>query len=199
MEGIPIRQSRNPVPGSLLEADEVRLLAQIAAGDRAAFEALFRAYFPRLTRFVGRMARSPALIEEVVSDTLLVVWQKAATYDQTCKVSTWVFAIAYRKALKGLHLSDDPVDADNTLLEDESGHQPEQELSRHQLRRTVLEALDELPTAQRVVVALTYYHDMAYQEIAEIVGCPVNTVKTRMFHARRRLQDMLANEKDQSQ
>lgn len=198
MEGIPIRQSRNPVAGSLLEADEVRLLAQIAAGDRAAFEALFRAYFPRLTRFVGRMARSPALIEEIVSDTLLVVWQKAATYDQTCKVSTWVFAIAYRKALKGLHLSDDPVDADNTQLEDESGHQPEQELSRHQLRRTVLEALDELPTAQRVVVALTYYHDMAYQEIAEIVGCPVNTVKTRMFHARRRLQDMLANEKDQS-
>lgn len=193
-----MRQSGNPATGALVESDEVRLLTQIAAGDRLAFESLFRAYYPRLTRFIGRLARNPALIEEVVSDTLLVVWQKAATFDGSCKVSTWVFAIAYRKALKGLNLSDDPVDADNTLLEDESGHQPEQELSRHQLRRTVLDALDELPAAQRVVVALTYYHDMAYQEIAEIVGCPVNTVKTRMFHARRRLQDTLASEKDQS-
>lgn len=194
-----MRQSGNPATGALVESDEVRLLTQIAAGDRLAFESLFRAYYPRLTRFIGRLARNPALIEEVVSDTLLVVWQKAATFDGSCKVSTWVFAIAYRKALKGLNLSDDPVDADNTLLEDESGHQPEQELSRHQLRRTVLDALDALPAAQRVVVALTYYHDMAYQEIAEIVGCPVNTVKTRMFHARRRLQDTLASEKDQSQ
>lgn len=193
-----MRQNGNPATGSLVESEEVRLLAQVAAGDRLAFEGLFRAYYPRLTRFVGRLARSAALIEEIVNDTLLVVWQKAATFDGSCKVSTWVFAIAYRKALKGLNLSDDPVDADNTLLEDDSGHQPDQELSRHQLRRTVLDALDELPAAQRVVVALTYYHDMAYQEIAEIVGCPVNTVKTRMFHARRRLQDTLASEKDQS-
>jgi len=194
-----MRQSGHPAAGALVEADEVRLLGQIAGGDKLAFETLFRAYFPRLTRFIGRLSRSPSLIEEIVNDTMLVVWQKAATFDQSCKVSTWIFAIAYRKTLKGLNLSDDPVDADSSLYEDESGHQPEQELSRHQLRRTVLDALDELPAAQRVVVALTYYHEMAYQEIAEIVGCPVNTVKTRMFHARRRLQDVLASERDQSQ
>ena len=194
-----MRQGGRPATAGLVESDEVRLLGQIAAGDKLAFETLFRAYFPRLTRFLGRLSRSPSLIEEIVNDTMLVVWQKAATYDQSCKVSTWIFAIAYRKALKGFNLSDEPVEADSAEYEDESGHQPEQELSRQQLRRTVLDALEELPAAQRVVVALTYYHEMAYQEIAEIVGCPVNTVKTRMFHARRRLQDTLASERERSQ
>ncbi|MBV8124997.1 MAG: sigma-70 family RNA polymerase sigma factor [Paucibacter sp.] len=193
-----MRRGGNPATGALVESDEVGLLRQVATGDRLAFETLFRAYFPRLTRFLGRFSRSPSLIEEIVNDTMLVVWQKAATFDQSCKVSTWVFAIAYRKALKGMNLSDDPVDADGAEYEDESGHQPEQELGRRQLRRTVLEALDQLPAAQRVVVALTYYHEMAYQDIADIVGCPVNTVKTRMFHARRRLQDTLASEREQS-
>ena len=82
------------------EANEVRLIGQIAGGDRLAFTQLYRAYFPRLTRFLDRMTRKPTLIEEIINDTLLVVWQKAASFNHTSKVSTWVFAIAYRKALK---------------------------------------------------------------------------------------------------
>jgi hypothetical protein len=67
---------------------EVRLLGRIAAGDRHAFEALYRAYFPRLARFLNRMTRNSLLIEEIVNDTLLVVWQKAARFDGSSKAST---------------------------------------------------------------------------------------------------------------
>ncbi|MYM95444.1 RNA polymerase sigma factor [Duganella vulcania] len=194
-----MQQERGRNGGPNPEAEEVRLVARIAAGDKLAFEALYRIYFPRLSRFIGRMARNVALIEEVVNDTMLVVWQKAATFDGTCKVSTWVFAIAYRKTLKGLKASDEPVESDASLYEDDSGNQPEQTMKRQQLQQTVAEALDQLPAAQRAVMVLTYYHDMAYSDIAEVVECPLNTVKTRMFHARHRLKDLLWNERESSQ
>ena len=193
-----MQQERGRISGLNPESEEVGLLARIAAGDRLAFETLYRTYFSRLSRFIGRMARNAALIEEVVNDTMLVVWQKAATFDGSCKVSTWIFAIAYRKTLKGLKASDDPVESDSSLYEDDSGNQPEQTMNRQQLQQTVAEALDQLPAAQRAVMVLTYYHDMAYSDIAEVVDCPLNTVKTRMFHARHRLKDLLWNERESS-
>lgn len=185
-----------PAAAQRMQGDEARLLDSIAAGDRHAFDTLYRSYFPRLARFLGRMTRSATLIEELINDTMLVVWQKAASYDGTCKVSTWVFAIAYRKALKGLKLRDEPVDSDAEQYPDPDGPQPETSLARRQQQRAVELALERLPLAQRMVMVLTYYHDMAYSDIADVLDCPVNTVKTRMFHARHRLRDLLSDERE---
>jgi RNA polymerase sigma factor (sigma-70 family) len=171
--------------------DEAQLLGRVVAGDRRAFEALYRAYFPRLTRFLGRMTRSAQLIEEIVNDTMLVVWQKAQRYDGSCKVSTWIFAIAYRKALKGFRSCDEPLESDMELYPGGPELEPEYELSQRQLGCALAAAIGALPLPQRIVVLLTYYHDMGYNDIAAIIGCPVNTVKTRMFHARRKLQELL--------
>ena len=93
------------------EHDEAELIGRVATGDRRAFETLYRAYHPRLARFLQRMTRSTPLIEEIVNDTLLVVWRKAATFNGSSKVSTWIFAIAYRRACKSLQALDEPVDA----------------------------------------------------------------------------------------
>ncbi|HEU4851179.1 MAG TPA: sigma-70 family RNA polymerase sigma factor [Telluria sp.] len=176
------------------EENEVALLARIEQGDREAFAQLYRAYFSRLARFLDRMTRSPAVIEEVINDTMLVVWQKAATFNHTCKVSTWIFGIAYRKALKAVASMDEPEEAD---ADDEPGcdaAQPEVALSLHQLQQQVARALDCLPPTQRAVVNLAYYHGMGYEEIAGIMDCPVNTVKTRMFSARSRLRALLGSD-----
>jgi RNA polymerase sigma-70 factor (ECF subfamily) len=164
----------------------------IAGGDRDAFQALYRVYFARLARFLDRMVRNGALIEEIVNDTMLVVWQKAHTFDHTCKVSTWVFAIAYRQGLKAVNLRDEPVESDFELEAGDVRQEPEHALARQQLQQGVGEALKALSLEQRVVVTLAYYHDMGYQEISETMGCPVNTVKTRMFHARQRLRVLLS-------
>jgi RNA polymerase sigma factor (sigma-70 family) len=167
--------------------EETDLLGHVAAGDRLAFERLYRVYFPRLTRFLHRMTRSAPLIEELVNDTMLVVWQKAATFDGSCKVSTWVFAIAYRKACKMLHKCDDPLDCFADGIESGEGCQPERQFEQVRLAHALDDALETLPLAQRAAFQLTFYHDMSCAEIAEIMECPVNTVKTRLFHARRRL------------
>lgn len=175
------------------EADEAHLLGRIMAGDRVAFETLYRSYFPRLARFLDRMTRNPTLIEEVVNDTMLVVWRRGDSYDGSCRLSTWIFGIAYRTALKALRQHDEPVDWDPDLIEGDAAQQPEIELDRQQLLREVGSALDGLPLEQRMVVTLTYYHGMGYDEIGAVMSCPVNTVKTRMFHARRRLKIVLAD------
>ena len=177
--------------GAATERDELRLIGRVAAGERFAFELLYRAYYPRLRRFLQRMTRRPALIDELLDDTMLVVWHRPQAFNGTSKLSTWIFAIAYRKALKALQRLDepraDPLDEPAAA----AGEQPEQRLAQAQLRGALALALDGLSVEHRAVVELCYFHGMGYREIAEIVGCPVDTVKTRMFHARRRLRAAL--------
>src|SRR4029079_453288 len=180
-----------PSPRRSADAHDQSLMASIVARDLRAFEALYRIYHPRLARFLGLVTPRPTIIEEALNDTMLVVWRRAATYSGECKVSTWIFAIAYRTVLKALRTQDEPVDAGavDELASEDAG--PEQEVIRQQTQATLASALETLSAEQRAVVVLTYFHDLAYAEIARIVDCPVDTVKTRMFHGRRRLRAAL--------
>lgn len=185
------RRTDDPALLARTAEGEACLVGRIAAGDRRAFEALYRAYFPRLGRFLQRMTRSSALIEEIVNDTLLAVWRKAATFDGSSKVSTWIFAIAYRRACKALQAFDEPVDAGIDEREGVDADRPDWQFERLRLAHAVDAALAQLPLAQRTAFQLTLYHDMSQAEIADIMACPVNTIKTRLFHARKRLALLL--------
>jgi RNA polymerase sigma factor (sigma-70 family) len=177
--------ARSPTP------DDSELLVRIASGDLQAFERLYRVYQPRLTRFLTTLLKRPQLIEEVLDDTMMVVWQTAGNFRGSSKPSTWIFAIAYRKAHKAKIRWPDPVEDPeyDTRVSQEPG--PDQELQQQRLRAALTKAMEQLSPDHRAVVDLTYFHGMGYREIAEIVGCPVDTVKTRMFHARRRLKQAM--------
>lgn len=178
---------------ALAEIAEARLVGRTANGELQAFEQLYRVYHPRLTRFLDRVTRRPGLVGELLNDTMLVVWNRAATFDGRSKVSTWIFAIAYRKALKALSRLDEPMEEDEGR-EDQPAPQetgPDYRAAQSQLREILAQAMDHLSFEQRAVVHLTYFHGIGCREISEIVGCPVDTVKTRMFHARRRLRTLL--------
>jgi RNA polymerase sigma-70 factor (ECF subfamily) len=172
--------------------DEARLIARIADGELRAFEDLYRNYHPRLTRFLTNMLRRPELVEEALNDTMMVVWARADSYNGNSKVSTWIFAIAYRKALRALRRLDEPIEDQQAENRPCGLDGPEQQVGQRQVKQVLLNAMDELSADHRAVVDLTYFHDIGYREIAEIMTCPVDTVKTRMFHARRRLKSMLA-------
>lgn len=176
-------------------AVEVVLLRRIASGDREAFETLYRGYFPRLTRFLERVMRRPHAVEEVLNDTMLVVWRKAATFNGKSKVSTWIFSIAYRKALKAIKRFDDPVESDDQGYESTLPG-PESALMHKQRGALLLKQIGRMSAEHRAVIELTYYHGCAYREIADIMECPVDTVKTRMFHARRRLRQFLSDRRE---
>jgi RNA polymerase sigma factor (sigma-70 family) len=175
--------------------DEHSLLRQIALKERGAFEALYTLYYRRLFSYLFKLTRRAEMVEEVLNDVMLVIWTKAATFDGRSRPSTWIFGIAYHKAMKALaqrRPGEQPGDSrDGEAPEAVDADEPESLLVKRQLASTLGRALLSLSAEQRSVVELTYYNGFSYQEIAEVMQCPVNTVKTRMFHARRRLRELL--------
>jgi len=168
-------------------ARELELLRQVAAGDRTAFKELYLIYHRRLARFLMRMTSRHDLIEEVINDTLWTVWLKAGDFRGDSLVSTWIVGITYRRALKALRrhgtprpmlVVEDVAVAPDAQLEDEN-------------RQWLGQALAELPLEQRMVMEFSYLMGHSCEEIATIMQCPVNTVKTRMFHAREKLRRSL--------
>ena len=181
-------------PARTAAQDEALLVRQVAAGEPRAFENLYRIYHPRLTRFLINILRRPHLVEEALDDTMMVVWRRPESYTGASKVSTWIFAIAYRTALKALSRLDEPQEDLDAERRPSLDLDPERALGDRQVQKLLLSAMDKLSSDHRVVVDLTYYHEAGYREIAEIMNCPVGTVKTRMFHARQKLKDLLDGE-----
>jgi RNA polymerase sigma-70 factor (ECF subfamily) len=172
--------------------DDLSLLRRVAARDRVAFEALYRAYHPRLFSYLLRVTRSAEVVEELLSEIMLAVWTGAPRFAGRSRPSTWIFGIAHHKAQKAMARRRPELLQESAAHDaPDAGQGPQSMVERRELRSLLGRALRSLSTEQREVVELTYFHDFSYREIAEIVGCPVNTVKTRMFHARRRLRELL--------
>jgi len=191
------RKTAAPAPEKaghgLPESVELQLLAGIRHGRRADFDTLYRLYHPRITRFLVHLLRDAELVDEVLDDTLMVVWQRATSFDGRSKLSTWIFGIAYRKAMKAVARFDSPLPDEDQDARTDPGPGPEQQFGLGQLRERLQQALGELSMDHRAVVELCYFQDMSHAEIAAVVGCPTETVKTRMFYARRRLRGLLAD------
>lgn len=170
------------------------LVSRILARDRRAFYELYESYKPKLSHFVMRLVKRPHLVEEVVNDTMMVVWNGLDRFKGESRLSTWVFAIAYRKGMKALTRNDDPVEdlTYDTVPSHDPG--PEKSAANTQMRVALRRAMDGLSEDHRTVMDLTYFHEMGYREIAAIMDCPVDTVKTRMFHARRHLKTLLSGD-----
>jgi RNA polymerase sigma-70 factor (ECF subfamily) len=169
-------------------------LERIVNRDRQALAALYDHYYHPLLRFMHRLTGDVETAQEGVNDVMLVVWEKASGFGGRSKVSTWIMGIAYRKALKlraRLHkwtFRFKAADWDDVIEPTTGVEGLTDELATRDL---LYRAVQHLPPKQRAVVELTYYFGYSYEEIAEIVQCPENTVKTRMFHARTRLRGVL--------
>ena len=172
--------------GSQANSRELELLRQVATGDRVAFKELYLIYHRRLARFLMRMTSRHELIEEVINDTLWTVWLKAGAFRGDSLVSTWIVGITYRRALKALrrHGTARPVFAEEAAVAPDVHAEDEN-------RQWLGQALAELPLEQRMVMEFSYLMGHSCEEIAQIMQCPVNTVKTRMFHAREKLRRSL--------
>ena len=168
---------------------ELLLLESVAGGDRAAFEELYRDYHHRLARFLARLTRRQDLVEEVINDTFWIVWQKAGTFRGGSLVSTWIMGIAYRCTLKSLRRNGG-ANAPGPALEDDHPD-AEQTLDIEEQREWITHGLNLLPVEQRVTMQLAYYLGHSLDEIAQIMDCPLSTVKARMFHARVKLRNVL--------
>ena len=190
----PAQLSRPIEPLSYAELDdevERALLRRISCGDREAFRQLYLRYHQRLSRFLFRVTRRAEDVEDIINDALLLVWQRAAQFRGASRVSTWIFGISYRCALKSIRRSAIPPTM--AALLSHGGEQVTADSAREIEDWQLLDlGLARLPLEQRLVLVLAYCLDYSCEDIAAIVACPVNTVKTRMFHARRKLRSLLS-------
>jgi RNA polymerase sigma-70 factor, ECF subfamily len=172
------------------DSHERRLLGRIETRDREAVRELYLLYHRRLTHFLRRMTRRQAYVDEIVNDTFVIVWQKAGEFRGDSRVSTWIIGIAYRR---GLSLLRAESRADVHLM---ASTKEDQQTSieggeRAEMHDLLDRAMDCLSPDHRAVIEMTYYLGYSCDEIAVIMDCPANTVKTRMFHARNRLRALV--------
>lgn len=174
------------------DREDLALLQRVATRDKQAFERLYARYYQPLSRYLSRLMRRPDMVEEAVNDTMFVVWEKAARFEGRSKVSTWITGIAYLKGIKALdRIKTRPEQNAESVNKAEEVPEDNNLITRLGLDDWLTSGLELISPDQRSVVELTYYSGYSYQEIADLMDCPVNTVKTRMFHARKRLAKLL--------
>lgn len=173
------------------ELEDVELVRRVSLRDTKAFEILYGRYQTPLRRFIYRVNRRIEQVEEIINDVMMVVWQKAETFNRTSKVSTWIMGIAYNKVLNAGSKWTGGAEVDFDEVEAQLPGVVDQGMREYELQDWLTAALERLSPEQRAVMELTCVQGLHYDEIAEILGCPENTVKTRMFHARKKLRQII--------
>ena len=180
-------------PDSALPSDEA-LISRIARGEQAALCTLMSRHHTRISRFVRRFVSDRSLVEDLVYDTFFAAWQQAPHFEKRSSVTTWLLAIARYKALSARErriLPTEPLDdaPANTLVD--SRPRPDAVVERDDSARFLRQCLGSLPAEQALLIELVYYRDKSIKEVALLTGIPENTVKSRMFLARKKLAAML--------
>jgi RNA polymerase sigma-70 factor (ECF subfamily) len=168
------------------------LIGRIANGDRLAMQTLFARHHVRVYRFVLRLVRNPTTAEDVISDVFLDVWRQAGRFEGRSSVPTWLLAMARFKALSALRRKpEDELDEDRADAIEDLSDDPEVSLQKKDKGEVLRACMAELSAEHREVIDLVYYHERSVEDVAQVLGVPEGTVKTRMFYARKRLAEML--------
>jgi len=166
------------------------LIEAIARKDHEAFRKLYERYYRRIYLYALHLLDEEEA-QDVVNEVMMEIWRGAKRFKGRSQVSTWILGIAANKVRKKLRKGF-RFAGEEGLEEVVNGDTPPDEVSYHsQLKEKFKGALERLSPKHREVLHLAYYEDLSVREISEIVGCPLNTVKTRLFYARQRLRAIL--------
>jgi RNA polymerase sigma-70 factor, ECF subfamily len=171
------------------------LIRQIADGNKLAMRALFARHQVRVYRFALRIVRDTALADDVVSEVFIDAWQHAGRYEGRSTVSTWLLGITRHKALTAANRrTTESIDSETAMNVVDPGNTPEAELGQKDTGAVIRRCLASLTPEHAEIIDLVYYQEKSIKEIVEILGIPENTVKTRMFYARKRLAALVTAE-----
>jgi RNA polymerase sigma-70 factor (ECF subfamily) len=172
--------------------DDRHLIARIAARDQAALRALLMRHQVRVFRFIERMVRNEAVAEELTNEVFLEVWRNAGSYEGRSSASTWVLSIAHHRAASALRKRrEESWNEDEALKLSDTGDDPEVTVQKTDKGALLRKCMGALSAEHREIIDLVYYHEMSIAEISAAIGIPENTVKTRMFYARKKLAELL--------
>jgi RNA polymerase sigma-70 factor (ECF subfamily) len=179
--------------GSSQGTSDEALIRAIAAGDQRAMHALYVRHSVRVYRFVLRLTQDTSIADDLVSEVFLDVYRGARGFKAKSQVSTWLLAIARNKALSAMRVRlDEQLDDEMATAIADPADDAETTADKRDRCAIIQRCLSKLSPIHREVLDLVYYHERSVDEVSQIVGVPVNTVKTRMFYARKRMGSLLA-------
>ncbi|MBI5384501.1 MAG: sigma-70 family RNA polymerase sigma factor [Verrucomicrobia bacterium] len=186
--------------------DTRALLARAQEGDAASFGRLLLPLEARLLRQAVALCNDPAAAEDLVSETLIEAWKSLRRYDETCRFSTWLYAILlhrYQKCVRRALCRPIPLawlpffDAEKHLAAHENqpadGPSPAGQAEQHEQARELRRAVARLSRKHREVILLRFFEDASLPDMASVLGCSVGTVKSRLHHALEKLRRMNLN------
>lgn len=173
-------------------SSDVALIERIAAGDQLAMRTLFARHQVAVFRFINRLVRDQAMAEDVLSEVFLDVWRHAGRFESRSSLSTWLLAIARNKAVSACRRQRD-VELDEAAAERlvDPADTPEMYLEKKHEANRIGHCLAQLSPEHCEVIDLVYYHEKSVAEVAEVIGIPEATVKTRMHYARKKLAQLV--------
>jgi len=190
--------TKNPVntaSGREAVLSDETLIRQIAEGSKLAMRALFARHQLRVYRFALRIVRDATLAEDVVSEVFIDAWQHAGRFEGRSTVSTWLLGITRHKALTAANRRPtETLDSETAMNVVDPAATPEAELGQKDTRAVIRRCLAAMSPEHAEIIDLVYYQEKSIKEIVEILSIPENTVKTRMFYARKRLAALVAAE-----
>jgi RNA polymerase sigma-70 factor (ECF subfamily) len=175
-------------PGHVIT--DAALIRRIADADQAALRIFIKRHRVGLLRFIQRFIADHRLAEDIASDAFLAVWQRARYFESRSSVATWLLAIARYKALSARdrgRLATVALDDETAATLVDPGRGPDIMLEQEDSARFLRQCLVRLPAEQLLLIDLVYFRDKSVKEAAAIAGIPENTVKSRMFLARKKL------------
>lgn len=182
------RQRHRSGPGG--NAEDARLVQRLSGGDETALVSIMERYGAAMLAFAQRLVGDKYLAEEICQDTMLKVWQQAGAFRMDGHLRAWLFRVVRNSAIDCMRKKRPILEELGTSMPALS-NRPEREAERSWLSGQLGKAMMELPVAYREVIDLRYFHQMGYHEIAEILGIPVGTVKSRISYALNRLTKIL--------
>lgn len=175
-------------------ASDLDLFTRVRDGDALALKVLYARHRVAIYRFALRLTRSEASAEDVVSEVFVDVWRNAAAFDGRSQPQTFLLGVARNKAYSLLRRRrDEELDEEKAVEIEDEADTPEAAMQKRAKGDILRACLNRLSASHREVIDLVYYQDKSIDEVAEIVGAPVGTVKTRMFYARKRLAEFIAD------
>lgn len=177
----------------LSQADDRALLQAIGRGESKALELLFTRHNVRVFRFLMRIVANQATAEELMNEVFLAAWQGASRYEGKSEATTWLLSIAHNKAVSSLRKKREMTGIDETAAGEvaDDDDTPEVAVQKEDKARAMRAAIAELSPDHREILDLVYYQERSVAEVAEVLSIPENTVKTRMFYARKKLSERL--------
>lgn len=181
--------------GQLLsDFEDEKILGLVGEGYEGAFAELYHRYSGDIYSYTLRLVSNPAIAEELIQEIFVAVWQSLDSFMGKSTTKTWLFRIAHNKIMSWMrgYYRDLEVEQDKFLIYQEEPT-PDVQSMINWRAEMVQQALGELSPNHRSVIELFYFTALSYQEIAEVVGCPIGTVKSRMSHALQNLNNILLN------